>query len=407
MFYALFALYCFGHLMISEGGISNKPLSLEERMLKKNVFTNASKHWHHYVRKLLHSLLEIHLPNYYKHNYFVLPNQHHPYDKNLLKCLQDMVQFVMKFVDGSQKVKRLLFYWVYSRILLKPSKTHMFIWTPSPITGTRGRGHALVYLNLHPHFHLNITFHFIYFSANTFNKCFFGSLLVSDIKGISKCRIASTIFRYCGIVPSFTLYLSSNKIALHINSKFFVTFSSIISLSIIDSCKIQSWLVGSKTSVAPTSVTKFVSPRSYLLQYQLQVERFQRLNILCNISNYELIEVYDGPGTLYNMLKPTNKVDKLLLYTTTTFQSFISLFTRKNPLSDNLVVIYKTIMSMNTQKVIYVKKNHYVQVTSERELNNTEIAIIKLKTVLHHISNITVLQMNYMGKNHSHVDLLE
>ena len=295
----------------------------------------------------------------------------------------------------------LVFYWVYSRTLLEPSKTHMFMWTPEPITGLQGRGHASVNLNLHPHFHLNMTFHFIYFSANTFKKCYFGSLWVG---GMSKCTIVPTIFRYCGIVPSFTLYLSSNKIKLYIDSKFFVTFSSIISHSIIDSCKIKSLAMTSKTSVSPTSMIRFVTSESYILQYQLQVEKFQRLNILCNISNYESIEVYDGPGTLYNMLEPyvpTKKVDKLLLYTTTTFQSFISLFTRKNPLFDNLFVTYKTIMSMSTQKVIYVKKKHYVEITSERELNNTELAIIKLKTVLHHILNITVLQMNYIGKNHS------
>ena len=82
MFYALVALYCFGHLMISEGGISSKPLSLEEIMLRKYVFTNASKHWHHYVRKLLHSLLEMYLPSYYKHEQSVSPNQYHPNDKN-------------------------------------------------------------------------------------------------------------------------------------------------------------------------------------------------------------------------------------------------------------------------------------------------------------------------------------
>ena len=385
--------------MMTEGLMSKKPLSLEGTMLINYVFTNASKHWNNYVRKILHSSLEIHLPNYYKHKHSVLPKQYHPYDKNLLKYLQYLVQSVKKFVVDSQKVKRLFFYWVSSRTVLQPLKTHMFMWTPLPIPGIDFRRDASVYLNLHTHFHLNMTFHHIYFSANTFDKCSLGSLSLRSTKE------KSTIFLYCGIVPSFILYLSFSKIKMHINCKFFVTFTSIISHSIIDCCKIQSYPVKSKNSGVPTkSVIRFFTSESYLLQYQLQVERFQRLTIFTLISNHELIEVYDGPGILYNVLEPyvpTNEGGKLLQYTTTTFRSVISLCTENNPMSNFIHVLYEAIMSMNTQKVIYVKKKNDVQITSERELNYTEIAIIRFKTVLHYFLNITVLQMNYMGKNHS------
>ena len=62
---------------------------------------------------------------------------------------------------------------------------------------------------------------------------------------------------------------------------------------------------------------------------------------------------------------------------------------------------YNTAMSRSTLKNIYVEKNHMQLITSQMELNGTEIKIMKVKTKEHSFLNITVNRMEYKGKNHS------
>ena len=387
LFCAILALSCIDLLMRSEG-VSQEILSPEGNMLTKYVYNNASKHWNHYVRKRLHNSLERHLSNYNK-----------PCNKtSLTRCLISLVQSVRKLVFRSRNVQYLSFYWVNSRTGIEPLKTHRFSWISDPATGLLGKGIASVYFNLHSYLHLNVTFHYIYFSSNTFSKCSFGKVTVS-IGDMTMTPKNINKFQYCGIVPSFILYLSSNKVRILMWSHFYVTFSSIISHSVIDSYKIASYPVKSKNPVAPRSVMRFLISESFLLKYQLQAEHFERLNILCNVSKYDVIEVYDGPGALYNMLEPSVFESDLVIYTTTTFQNVIFLSTRNKTLSSTISMTYNTTMSMKTQKEIHVDMNEHVLMTSERELNNTEIKIIVFKTHIHSFLNITIDQIKYKGEN--------
>ena len=389
------ALCCLDLLMITlegtTGTAGNTFESVESRLFRKYVFTNASKHWNHYVRKLLHNSLEI---------YFSKSNQYHLCDKTLLSGLNYLVQSSRKIVAMSKQVKPLWFYFKikFSSItLIQPLTTHRI---------ELDEGHFFVHFHLHPNLDLNMTFHYIYFSSNTFLKgyCYFGTFIVWNrklyhpyvhhrVENISR-------FEYCGIVPSFKLYLSSNKVTLEIYVRYFVSFSSMISHSVIDSHKIKSYHVKNKNSVAPISVMRFLISESYLLKYKIQVESFEMLNILYNISQYELIEVYDGPGELYNLLEPFASKGNMVLFTTTTFQTFIFLCIKKKTYHV-LFMTYNVVMSMSTQKDIYVEKNHMQLIISEVELNNTEIAIMKIETQEHYFLNITIQHMEYEGKNHS------
>ena len=51
----IFLICCFGFSITLEGVTAKKCVSLKETVLNKYVFTNASKHWNHYVRKLVYS----------------------------------------------------------------------------------------------------------------------------------------------------------------------------------------------------------------------------------------------------------------------------------------------------------------------------------------------------------------
>ena len=355
LLFTIFVLGCIGLLMSSER-VSKKNVSLKGNMFIKYVYNNASKHWNHYVRKLLYNSLEMHLSTCNK------PCHKTP----LTRCLISLVPSVKKLVFRSRNIKYLSFYWNNSKTVFEPLKTYIYSCISDPLTGIRGLGHASVYFHLNSYLHLNVTFHYIYFSSNTFSKCSFGKIIVRSGDFIKEPKNFNK-FQYCGIVPSFIFYLSSNKVKMYMESQYYVAFRSIISHSVIDSYKIESYPVKSKNPVAPTSVIRFLISESFLLKYQLQAEHFQRPIILCNISKYDMIEVYDGPGTLYNMLEPYLFESGLAIYTIATFQNVIFLSTRNNTLFSTISMTYNTTMSMKTQKDIYVAMNEHVQITSERE----------------------------------------
>ena len=236
------------------------------------------------------------------------------------------------------------------------------------------------------------------FSLNisVFHQCDFGSLTIwNHTSGYN-----SPHYRYCGIVPSFILYLSFRRIILEISiNSYQVTLDSIITYSVIDSYKVISCNLNSIHSAAPITVLDFLIPNFFVLRYELVVERYERLHISSSVTQYYCIEVYDGPGTLYNILKPFTLKGEMAQYTTTTFQSVILLF-NKNTIFFETLITYNASVSRNPYKEIYMEKNHSVLLTS-KELNDTEMKILKFETQGELSLNVTILQLNYTGNNHS------
>ena len=340
-------IFTMGLSMALEVTTLKQHTSLEGRMLKTYVFNNASKHWNHYVRKLLHSLM-----------FHLLKN------KILIIYLECLVKIVENFFINSKQVK----YWYYSRNVFiissiknertsdEPLITHRFLEsTHRVVRYVQIKQHFI----LHPTLHLNLTFHYIYLSSNSFLQCNFGSLSIWNYYHYYP------EYKYCGIVPSFILYLSFNRVILEISiNSYQVKFDSIITYSVIDSYKIISCKLNSIHSAAPISVLDFIFPNSFVLRYELVVERYERLHIFSNVSQYNSIEVYDGPGILYTMLKPFAPKGEIIQYTTTTFQSVIFLFTKNNAFSETLIT-YNASVSTSPYKEIYMEKNHSTLLTSK------------------------------------------
>ena len=237
--------------------------------------------------------------------------------------------------------------------------------------------------------------HYIYFSSNSFFKCYFGKIIVKNFVRYEKINRFS--FKYCGIVPSFILYPPSHTLAIVVTHQ--VKFDSIITHSVIDSGRITSHQVKSVNTATSVSMMKLFISESYFWRYELQVERYECIHISWYTVQPHFIEVYDGPGTLYNVLKPFVFEKGKFLYATTTFQSVMFLFTKSNTYS--ALVTYKTTMSMNINKRVYVERNESLFITSERVLDNAEINIMKFETWMELFFNITIHQMNYTGSNHS------
>ena len=125
------------------------------------------------------------------------------------------------------------------------------------------------------------------------------------------------------------------------------------------------------------------------------------MNILSNFSQYYLIQVYDGPGTLYNILEPFKENGKMVYYTTTMFQSVILLLTRESKVGYSIFIAYNTTMSAKKLKETYLQKNNSIFVTSEIELKDSEIRMIKIETEVQLIFKITINQLKYTGVKYS------
>ena len=178
-----------------------------------------------------------------------------------------------------------------------------------------------------------------------------------------------------------------------------IKFDCLITQSVIDSGKIISYQVKYINSATSITMIKLFNSGSYFLRYKLQVERYECIHISWSTVQTDIIEIYDGPGTLYNMLKPFVSENGKLLYTTTSFQSVVLLFTNNN--THSAFVTYKTAMLMNMNKWVYVERNQFILITSQRELTNAEIKIMKIEAEMELFFNITIHQMNYTGRNHS------
>ena len=129
------------------------------------------------------------------------------------------------------------------------------------------------YFFLSPNLQLNISVHYMYFSSTSFLKCFFGSLNIF-FKIVHDEYPDNMHYKYCGIIPSFTLYPASDKVTICISTNpIRITFDTIISYSIIDSKRIMSCPEKRTKYVAPITIVKLLSIDSYLLKYQLEVEK--------------------------------------------------------------------------------------------------------------------------------------
>ena len=402
----LHQLLCFNLIVAVMGhqGERSKPSSPERRILMKYVFTNASKHWNHYIRKLLHNSLEFYVMNI-SVDLFVPSslfdrNPDAVCEENVMSCLKYLMQHVNKFVFKHKKVEYLRIVSLVgagtkfkgNSILLEPIKT-------SSLKGVKGPQYSTLHFDLDPHFYLNMTFHYIYFSSNSFLKCNYSRLTVKSF--VQTTDDIPLDFEFCGIVPSFAIYPPSSRVTVTIQINLYqVTFDSIMSHCVIDCDKVVTHPIKSSNSEELVSVMRFSLSKSYFLRYEIEGEKYEKLYILCNISQYSFIEVYDGPGTLYNILEPFLWKGKMAFYNTSTFKTVIVLLKFSYTLSDITNIAYKVTSHVKLHKKIYVEENSSVLITSA-ELKDTEIKILEIKTEIDIFLKTTIHQINYTGNNHS------
>ena len=363
-------------------------LSLEEAILKKFVFTNAAKLWNRYVTKLIQYSIEKIFSKMITRNKMSV--YYLPYNKSLKICIQLLMEEIKDFLFKSKKVnvchvdlyllwsKNYIIREIHETILFKSLMTYrpsflQMNWFPdNNIDDVQVKQHFI----LNPNFYLHISFYYIYFSSSSFLKCFFGNLMIQNI-----AHKYGSNFKYCGIIPSFKIYSMFEKVTIAITIESYeVAFDTIISYSVIDAYKIISYNVKITKTEVPVTVIKPLSTESYLLKYHFKVERYETMDLLCNFSQYHIIDVYDGPGTLYNILQPLAANDQMVLYTSTSFQCVVFLFTKEFNIKESTIIAYNATISKKAQWKIYLPKNNSKFLISEMYLSDSEISMVKFET---------------------------
>ena len=155
----IFIICCVGFSATLEGVKLNEKTSLEQTILKQHVFSKTSKHWNHYVRKLIHSSLEIYFPSvlkYLSNTSFMESDKYVSRLGSLLLYLKYLLRYVKQVIVKLNKVKYMRQV-VYHNLLRKPLETYRFgehtLWLSA--FGKQKQRFRLYYL-LHPNFHLKI-----------------------------------------------------------------------------------------------------------------------------------------------------------------------------------------------------------------------------------------------------------
>ena len=177
-------IYCFCLSMASEKLTINKyvdPLP-ESAMLKKFVFTNATKHWNNYVKKLMeHSTKKAISKRVLKKESAINSLLQ---VKTIIIYLQHSVKLLKQFFMKSKQVNVLHVHpyvsyaeshegsEIHETTLFKPLMTYR----PSDLdiisNSFREDIQVKQYFVLNPNLQLNLSVHYMYFSSNSFLKCF-------------------------------------------------------------------------------------------------------------------------------------------------------------------------------------------------------------------------------------------
>ena len=166
---------------------------------------------------------------------------------SLLLYLKYLLRYVKQVIVKVNYIRLL----VSHNLLRKPFETYRFGEHSIRMRKIKAKKRVRLYYLLHPNFHLKIFAHYIYFSSNSFFKCYFGKLIVMNFFRFH--------FKYCGIVPSFILYPPSHRLKIDVAAQNQVKFDCLITHSVIDSGKIISYQVKNINSATSITMIKLLT----------------------------------------------------------------------------------------------------------------------------------------------------
>ena len=116
-------------------------------------------------------------------------------------------------------------------------------------------------------------------------------------------------------------------------------------------------------------------------KYKVSVDKFKTLQISSCINHYLQIEIYDGPGSIYPLLKPIMNMCNLITFqTSTTFQCDLLILVEKHKVQDNNIILNYTEKSNHVSQYITTNTNQSVNLYCSSYLS--EVFIVQDATLL-------------------------
>ena len=167
---------------------------------------------------------------------------------------------------------------------------------------------------------LNFTFNTLTLQ-NLGSKCEFDQMYIHNIYNVKLC------YKYCGKYSNFNVYPNFSKLELWLNIKSHVAFKFNATFCIIDKDLIFSPInSSSKVITRDIEIQCYkIGIKYYLSSFYLRVKKMYKMKLHIIKSEGKSHVVYDGPGTMFEILKISRKEPS---YSTSTFQCLLQfLFT--------------------------------------------------------------------------------
>ena len=385
--------------------ISLGEIILNRNKLKKNVFVDRPKAWHHYVRAAMKRVLthktmkNLSNPSFAEYKVNFIRYNHLMLNRNMMKKEVRHFQNILKVRQywardttwtRSLSVKNplgslnILYHRRFNRPQYQKGALNIVSKDTSKVIDQ-------IYFTLDNQLRLNITFYELHFGSPVFSGCVFGSVIVNASsrlirKNWEKWQHTST---YCGSYNNIPFYSPHRQIKIQITVIKITEFSALMNYSVIDVKSVSSHSVLGSTAIIPTWIVHFSKTETLVSRFHIETEKYNIIKLL--ESDVSVMEVYDGPGTLSPLLKPThNKV-----YFTSTFQCTLYLwkYTKTKKL-DFIDVINYLVDPKRITKEMHINSTTK-QIISYSQHIQTKVNTFKLMTKADFTLNITISHLTF------------
>ncbi len=241
------------------------------------------------------------------------------------------------------------------------------------------------------HLRLNVSVQHLKIMVKNLFDCFVGHLSVQE------STTNYVMEKYCGILSNIVLYPTIAHFRINLGIKFLVTFQVHIVYSVID----KKQIVSVSPQLQPTPgrpVWAVVLTRTHIHceKFHLEQERTNRILIVLSQSSESWVEIFDGPGTLYQKLNANCNSEETKSYLTSLFQCVVFVRHSQRSFTKNLNTNFTF---QGQQKPIdhYLVLNQTAQ-QDQHPGSNSNINMTKVKTHKYFHVNVTITSLTISHK---------
>ncbi len=255
------------------------------------------------------------------------------------------------------------------------------------------------FLNLK--FSLNMTFHYVYFSAAMNDKCALGNLKITQFLGEIKM---------CGILSKTSVYAPVQRPAIGVQMEFDVLHDVKMSYSVIDSGPLltlpptcahlhRAYIEQHSTAVVSALwPVRFLQHHLQLQMYKLVASKLEVIHLKVGVAE-NISVVHDGPSSLSQPIRAKpHKSIKVNTYVTTSFQCLMLLYNYTSHLKFSFHLWTET----DTQHVKLQPHNSKVMTYPDQQFCPVcSFSFVQIKTQHGFYLNLSVINMTVSGENNT------